>query len=145
MDPNDSRRGSGRTSRLGDRARAAMRLRRFSPRTEDAYLGWMRRFYEFHGRRDPAALDASHVTAFLNALATERAVSASTQNQALGALLFLYREVLGRDLPWLDDLVRAKTPARLPVVLTRAEVRHVLQHMEGVSIPARREPAILAG
>jgi integron integrase len=92
----------------------------------------MRRYYEFHGRQDPAELGAEHVTAFLNALATNERVSASTQNQALAALLFLYREVLGKDLPWLDGLVRAKTPARLPVVLTREEVRAVLSRMEGV-------------
>lgn len=92
----------------------------------------MCRYYEFHGRRDPAALGAEHVTAFLNDLATHRRVAASTQNQALSALLFLYREVLGRDLPWLDELVRAKRPARLPVVLARDEVRAVLSQMEGV-------------
>jgi len=116
---------------LGDRARAAMRIRHMSLRTEKAYLGWMRRYYEFHGRRDPADLGAEHVTAFLNALAEERGVAASTQNQALAALLFLYRQVLGQSLPWLDDLVRPKTPDRLPVALTRDEVRSVLAHMTG--------------
>ena len=109
-----------------------MRLRHLSPRTEEAYLGWMRRYHEFHGRRDPASLGAEHVTAFLNALATRRRVSASTQNQALAALLFLYREVLGVALPWLDDLVHARSPKRLPVVLTRDEVRSVLARMDGV-------------
>ncbi len=109
-----------------------MRLRHFSPRTEEAYVNWMCRYYEFHGRRDPAPFGAEHVTAFLNDLATCRRVAASTQNQALSALLFLYREVLGRDLPWLDELVRAKRPARVPVVLARDEVRVVLSHMEGV-------------
>ena len=118
--------------RLSERAWEAMRVRRFSPRTEQAYLGWMRRYHEFHGRRNPAELGAEHVTAFLNALATRGKVAASTQNQALAALLFLYREVLGAELPWLDDLVHAKTPARLPVVLTRDEVRAVLAHMERV-------------
>jgi integron integrase len=118
-------------SGIGERARAAMRLRRFSPRTQEAYLGWMRRYWEFSGRRDPAMFGAEHVTAFLNALAERHRVSASTQNQALAALLFLYREVLGLDLPWLDSLVRAKTPARLPVVLTRDEVRAVLGRMSG--------------
>ena len=107
-----------------------MRVRRFSRRTQEAYLAWMRRYYEFHGRREPALLGAEHVTAFLSALATR--VAASTQNQALAALIFLYRGVLGRDLPRLDDLVRAKSPARLPVVLTRAEVRAILARMEGV-------------
>jgi integrase len=121
----------GPAPRLSERAREAMRLRHFSARTEEAYLGWMRRYHEFHGRRDPAALGPQHVTAFLNALATHGHVAASTQNQGLAALLFLYRDVLGIQLPWLDDLVHAKTPARLPVVLTRDEVRAVLGHMEG--------------
>jgi len=123
--------------RLSDRARQAMRLRHFSPRSEDAYLGWMRRYHEFHGRRNPAQLGPEHVTAFLNALATRGHVSSSTQNQALAALLFLYRGVLGIHLPWLDGLVHAKTPARLPVVLTRDEVRAVLTRMEG-------EPRLMA-
>ncbi len=120
------------TPRLSDRARSAMRLRHFSKSTEDAYLGWMRRYYEFHGRRDPAELGAAEATAFLSALASRERVAASTQNQALAALLFLYREVLGKDLPWLDDMVRAQTPVRLPVVLSRDEVRAVLSHMKGV-------------
>jgi integron integrase len=115
----------------GDRARAAMRLRRFSRRTEDAYIGWMRRFWEFCGRRNPAELGAEEVTAFLSSLATERGVAASTQNQALAALLFLFREVLGRELPWLDELVRAKVRRRIPVVMSRDEVRAVLARMDG--------------
>jgi integron integrase len=123
--------------RLGERARAAMRLRHLSPRTEEAYLGWMRRYHAFHGRRDPAHLGAEHVTTFLNSLAVEGRVAAATQNQALAALLFLYREVLGITLPWLDDLVHARMPARLPVVLTRDEVRAVLAHMVG-------EPRLMA-
>lgn len=117
---------------LGDKARVAMRLRHLSPRTEKAYVYWMRRFYEFHGRRDPRELGADHVTAFLSALATRDHVAASTQNQALAALLFLYREVFGRDLPWLDDLVRAHRPVHLPEVLSRDEVRAVLARMHGV-------------
>jgi len=118
--------------RLSERARAAMRRRAFSPRTEEAYLGWMRRYHEFHGRRDPAALGADHVTAFLNHLATHGRAAAATQNQALAALLFLYRDVLGIDLPWLEGLVHAKTPIRLPVVLTRQEVRALLARIDGV-------------
>lgn len=125
------------TARLSDRARAAMRLRRFSPRTEEAYLAWMRCTCEHHGRRDPKELDAQHVTAFLSDLATRGRVAASTQNPALAAPLFLYREVLGVDLPWLDGLVHAKTPARLPVVLSRDEVRAVLAQMQG-------EPRLMA-
>ena len=92
---------------------------------QQAYLGWMRRSHEFHGRRDPAGLGPEHVTAFPNALATRGRVAASTQNQALAALPFLYRHVLTA-LPWLDDLVHAKAPARLPVVPARDEVRAVL-------------------
>lgn len=118
--------------RLSERALEAMRLRRFSPRTQEAYLGWMRRYHEFHGRRHPASLGRDHVTAFLNHLAARRKVAASTQNQALAALLFLYREVLGIRLPWLDDLVHARRPARLPVVLTRDEVEAILGNIEGV-------------
>ena len=116
---------------LGERARAAMRLRHLSPRTEEAYLGWMRRYHEFNGRRDPAGFGAERVTAFLNQLVSERDVSASTQNQALSALLFLYRDVLELALPWLDGLVRAQRPARLPVVLSRDEVRAVLRALDG--------------
>jgi len=114
-----------------------MRLRHFSPRTEDAYLGWMRRYHEFHGGRNPATLGAEHVTAFLNELATRGHVAASTENQALAALLFFYRVVLDIQLPWLDNLVHAKTPMRLPVVLTREEVRAVLVQMDG-------EPRLMA-
>ncbi|MCK6460588.1 MAG: integron integrase, partial [Planctomycetes bacterium] len=118
--------------RLIDRVRAAMRVRHLSPRTEQAYLDWMRRYFEFHGRRHPATLGAEEVGAFLSDLATARRVSASTQNQALAALLFLYGEVLEVKLPWLDDLARAPRPARLPTVLSREEVRAVLDRMEGV-------------
>ena len=126
-----SARGGNPTVRLGDRARAAIRLRHLSPRTEEANVQWMRRYYEFHSRRHPAALGASHVTAFLNDLAVRRRVGASTQNQALAALVFLYKEVLGRDLPWLAGLIRAKGPVRLPAVLSRDEVRAVLAALVG--------------
>ncbi len=118
---------------LGDAARAAMTLRHLSPRTQDAYLHWMRRYYEFHDRRDPRLLGADHVTAFLTALATRGRVAASTQNQALAALLFLYRHVLGLDLPWLQGLVRARRPVRVPAVLARDEVCRLIATMEGVS------------
>jgi len=128
--------------RLLDRVRAAARLRHLSRRTEKAYLGWIRRFVLFHGKRHPAEMGPAEITAFLSMLATERRVSASTQNQALGALLFLYRAVLERDVPWLDDLVRAKRPGRLPIVLSRDEVRHLLQAMHGTP---RLMAAILYG
>lgn len=119
-------------AKVGDRAKAAMRLRHLSPRTERSYLHWMHRYWEFHARQNPAVLGAEHVTAFLNHLASEGEVAPSTQNQALSALLFLYRHVLHVDLPWLDGLVRAKRSRRLPVVLTRDETSSVLSRMEGV-------------
>ncbi len=90
------------------------------------------RYIFFHGKRHPAEMGAPEVTAFLTSLAVHSKVAASTQNQALSALLFLYREVLGVALPWLDDVVRAKRPQHLPVVLTREEVRAVLQRLDGV-------------
>ena len=117
--------------RLLDRVRAALRTRHYSRRTEQAYVAWIRRFIFFHGKRHPAELGAPEVTRFLSALAVEGRVAASTQNQALSALLFLYREVLAVDLPWLDEVVRAKRPERLPVVLTRDEVRAVMQRRTG--------------
>jgi integron integrase len=97
-----------------------------------AYLSWIRRFIFFHGKRHPAEMGAPEITKFLSSLAVEGNVAASTQNQALGALLFLYRDVLEQELPWLDDMVRAKRPVRLPVVLTREEVRVLLGQMHGV-------------
>jgi integron integrase len=111
---------------------AAIRLRHYSPRTEDAYRGWVRRFILFHGKRHPRELGGAEVTTFLSDLA-RRGVSASTQNQALSALLFLYQAVLGVQLPWMRDIVRAQRPARLPTVLTRDEVRRLLAHMRGVT------------
>src|SRR4029453_6597632 len=114
-----------------DRVRAAVRAPHFSRRTEKVYVAWIRRFILFHDKRHPADMGAPEVSKFLSALAMERNVAASTQNQALSALLFLYREVLGQSLPWLDDVVRAKRPARLPVVLSREEVRAVVRFMKG--------------
>jgi integron integrase len=107
-------------------------MRHYSLRTERTYSHWVRRFVLFHGMRHPRDMGASEVTAFLTALATERHVAASTQNQALSAILFLYKQVLGVELPWLDDVQRAKKPRRLPTVLTQAEVRALLAHIEGV-------------
>ena len=118
--------------RLLDRVRAALRTRHYSPRTEETYVAWIRRYIFFHAKRHPAEMGAPEITRFLSALAVEGKVAASTQNQALSALLFLYREVLEMDLPWLDGVVRAKRPQRLPVVLTRDEVRTVLQPLKGV-------------
>jgi integron integrase len=113
------------------RTAASGALRRYSRRTERAYLGWIRRYILFHGKRHPAGMGAEEVTRFLSFLAVEGKVSASTQNQALAALLFLYDPVLGIDLPWLRDLVRAAKPTRLPVVLSRDEVRAVLLALRG--------------
>jgi integron integrase len=115
--------------KLLDRVRTVMRTRHMSSRTEEAYVSWIRRYILFHGRRHPATLGAEEVTRFLSRLAEIGRVSASTQNQALSALLFLYRHVLGIDLPWLDGLVRAKLPARVPVVLSREEVAAVLSRL----------------
>jgi integron integrase len=117
---------------LLDRVRAAARLRHYSRRTGAAYVAWIRRYIFFHGKRHPAELGAPEVTGFLSSLAIDGRVAASTQNQALGALLFLYRDVLELDLPWLDGVVRAKRPERLPVVLTREEVAAVLRPLTGV-------------
>ena len=122
--------GSG-APRLLDQVREAIRRRYFSRRTEQAYVHWTRRFIYFHGKRHPRDLGEAEVTAFLNDLAVKRGVAAGTQNQALSALLFLYKEVLGRELAWLDGLERAKRPPRLPVVLTRAEVERLLAQLTG--------------
>ena len=130
--------------RLLDRVRAAVRLRHLSRRTEKSYVAWVRRFVLFHGKRHPADMGAQEITAFLSMLATERHVSASTQNQALGALLFLYRAVLEREVPWLDDLVRAKRPGYLPVVLSRDEVVQVLRAMHHSMFQATGEVQRLA-
>ena len=105
--------------------------RNYSYRTEEAYVQWIRRFIYFSAKRHPLELGAAEVTAFLNHLASERDVAAATQNQALSALLFLYKVVLEQPLPWLDALDRAKRPARLPTVLTQAEVRRLLDAMRG--------------
>jgi integron integrase len=111
--------------------RERIRASHYSLRTERAYLMWVRRFVAFHGRRSPRELGAADVTGFLSSLATRSAVAASTQNQALAAILYLYREVLGLELEWLDDIVRAKRPRRIPTVLTEAEVDALLSRMEG--------------
>ena len=118
--------------KLLDQVRDRIRVKHYSIRTETQYVQWIKRFILFHGKRHPSELGAAEVEAFLTHLAVDGHVSASTQNQALSALLFLYKEVLAVDLPWLDNVVRAKRPQRLPVVLTRSEVRAVLVRMKGV-------------
>lgn len=120
-----------RPPRLLDQVRAAIRLRHYSPKTEEAYVSWLRRFILFHGKRHPKELGEAEVTGFLSDLAVAKGASASTQNQALSAVLFLYSAVLGRQLPWMATIVRAQRPVRLPVVLSRSEVSAVLARLHG--------------
>jgi len=115
--------------RLLDIVRQTCRRKRYSPRTEQAYLYWIRKFIRHYLPRHPRELGESEITAYLNYLATDRKVAASTQNQALSALLFLYKEILKVDLAWLANVERAKRPKRLPVVLTRTEVRRLLEQL----------------
>jgi integron integrase len=117
--------------KLLDQVRGKIRLKHYSIRTEQAYADWIKRFILFFGKRHPRDLGAADVEKFLTHLAVEGKVAASTQNQAKSALLFLYREVLGIELPWLDNVERAKVPKRLPVVLTRPEVQAVLSQLQG--------------
>ncbi len=117
--------------KLLDQIRHRARVRHFSIRTEEAYVDWARRFILFHGKRHPREMGAAAVEAFLTHLAVERHVSASTQNQAKSALLFLYKEVLSIDLPWLKEVVMAKASRRLPVVLTTREVSNLLGQLNG--------------
>lgn len=117
--------------KLLDRLRDRLRLKHYSIRTEQQYVHWVKRFVFFHDKKHPQTMGAAEVTAFLTHLAVKGRVAAATQNQALSALLFLYRDVLEINLPWLDEVVRAKRPARLPVVLTRQEVASVLERMDG--------------
>lgn len=122
-----------RPPKLLERMRIHLRTRHYSIRTEEAYIDWARRFILFHGKRHPRDMGAVEVEAFLSHLAVERHVSASTQNQAKAALLYLYKQVLEIDLPWLNEAVQAKRPKRLPVVLTPTEVRELLLHMDGTT------------
>ncbi len=117
--------------KLLDRMRAEIRLRHYSIRTEETYLDWVRRFILFHDKRHPKEMGADEVQSFLSYLAVERNVSSSTQNQAKSALLFLYRDVLHIELPWLNEVITAKMGKRLPVVLTPTEMRALLNAMSG--------------
>lgn len=121
----------GRPPTLIAVVRATLRTKHYSPRTEEAYVGWIRRFIRFHQKRNPRTMGETEVVAFLSSLALNGHVAASTQNQALSALVFLYGEVLGVELDWLQGLVRAKRPERLPVVLTQDEVRRLLSGLSG--------------
>jgi integron integrase len=117
--------------RLLDQVRRRLRVRHYSLRTEQAYVGWIRRFILANGKRHPRDMGGPEVERFLTTLATEGRVAAGTQNQALAALLFLYREVLEVELPWMESMVRAKRPQKIPVVLSRDEVRRMLAVLEG--------------
>lgn len=121
---------SSQPKKLLDQVRDKIRFKHYSLSTEDTYISWIKQYILFHGKRHPADMGAIEVERFLTYLATERHVSSSTQNQALSAILFLYREVLAVDLPWLDGFQRSKKPRRLPVVLTVAEVQSLLKRAE---------------
>src|SRR5882672_4712500 len=112
-------------------AREKIRTRHLALRTEQAYLQWMRRYVKFYGLKHPREMGVAEIEAFLTHLAVVAKVAAATQNQALQALLFLYRHVLDVDLPWLENVTRASRPKRLPIVLSMAEVRAVLAHLDG--------------
>ena len=116
--------------KLLDLVRDKMRARHFSYRTEQAYVGWIKRFILYNGKRHPTDMGAPEVESFLTHLAVERHVSASTQNQALGAILFLYRNALELELPWLANVVRARKPIHVPVVLPRREVHALIAQLE---------------
>ncbi len=118
-------------SKFLDRVREQIRLRHYSLRTEETYIGWIKRYIRFHGYRHPMDLGANDVESFLSSLAMERDVAAATQGLALAALLFMYRHVLGLNLPWMDEIVRARRPKRLPTVLSEDEVRQLFLHMDG--------------
>jgi integrase len=122
--------GDGKPKLL-DQVRQLLRLRHYSLRTEEAYLAWIRRYILFHGKRHPRELEERDVSAFLSHLAIEGKVAASTQNQALSALLFLYKEVLQSELAFIGGVVRVKRPPKLPVVLSPQEVRVILAQLDG--------------
>ncbi len=119
--------------KLLDRVRHAIRVRHYSIRTEEAYVAWIKRYIFFHGKRHPSSMGAEEINVFLTHLAVEGEVASSTQSQALSAILFLYKHVLCEEVGWIDDLVRAKRGRRLPDVLSRDEVRAVLDRIEGIA------------
>ena len=128
--------------RLLDRMRRVLRTGHYSYRTEQAYVHWVRRFIRFHELRHPRDLGKGHVEAFLTHLAVDRHVAPSTQNLALNAILFLYQKVLELELPWLDNVVRARRKVNMPVVLDRAEIRAILA---GLPSPHDRIVGLLYG
>ena len=117
--------------KLLDQVRHAIRARHYSPKTEESYVHWIKRFIFFHNKRHPAEMAEKEIAQFLSSLASELRVSASTQNQALNAMLFLYRNVLRKEIGYVDGVVRAKRPHRLPVVLTRQEMKSILGIIDG--------------
>lgn len=117
--------------KLLDQVRDKLRVKHYSIRTEQSYTDWIKRYILFHGKRHPNEMGSGEIEAFLTHLAVEGNVAAATQNQAKSALLFLYREVLQIELPWLDNITQAKVPKRLPVVLTVKEVQSVLSNLNG--------------
>ncbi len=146
-EPEADGRGSG--PRLFDEVCRVLRVKHYSMRTEVVYLGWIRRFILVNGRRHPRAMGAPEAERFLSSLAVDGQVAASTQNQALSALLFLYKEVLGIELPWMEDVTRAKRPRRLPTVLSRGEVQDLLAAARWAAVavvqPAVRHRAAVDG
>jgi integrase len=119
--------------KLLDRVRQTIRAKHYSRRTESAYVDWIRRYIVFHKKRHPSEMGASEITAFLTWLATDRCVSASTQNQALSGVLFLYRNVLHIAIGSIENVPRARTPIHVPVVLSRDEVARIMKHVDGVA------------
>jgi integron integrase len=131
-----------RAPKLLDRVRSRIRARHYSRRTERTYVNWIKRFIRFHDLKHPKDMGEAEINQYLSTLAVKGKVSSSTQNQALSAILFLYREVLDRDIPWMEGLVRAKAPKRLPVVMTRQEVQAVLGELSG---PVRLMATLMYG
>ena len=124
-------RANQRQPKLLDQVRQTIRRKHYSLRTETAYVDWIKKYIFFHNKRHPVEMGGPEMEQFLNYLAVEKRVAASTQNQALSALVFLYREVLRQKFDWMENLERAKRPARVPVVLTESEVRRVFAHLDG--------------
>ena len=117
--------------RLFEQVRDQMRLHHYSLRTEETYLHWIKRYILFHGKRHPAEMGEQEITAFLTHLAVDKNVAASTQNQALAAVLFLYKKVLNQELEWMEGIVRAKRPARIPEVMSPQQVMALLRELKG--------------
>ncbi len=120
-------------SRLLDQVRDTLRVKHYSIRTEESYIQWIKRFIYFHNKKHPADMGEAEITAFLTHLAVNKNVTSSTQNQALSALLFLYKQVLNIDLLWLDGVTRAKRPSRLPEVLPKEQVMQLLDAIPGTN------------